>query len=94
MQLKEKGALSDARDPRLRDDPRPAYKKLRDAEPVHRTPCGRWIVPGHGEVASSVGDTTVPAGRHRHTRPAHEDAVRRPQVDIRGLGELRVDPVS
>ncbi|MFC9278920.1 hypothetical protein [Streptomyces collinus] len=32
--------------------------------------------------------------RHRDIRPSGEDAVRRPQADIRGLGELRVDLLS
>ncbi|MER7462464.1 cytochrome P450 [Streptomyces sp. NPDC097981] len=54
MRLKEKEALFDARDPRLRDDPYPLYQKLRDAEPVHRTPYGLWIVSGHSEVASLI----------------------------------------
>ncbi|MBT2408752.1 MULTISPECIES: cytochrome P450 [unclassified Streptomyces] len=54
MQLKEKAALFDARDPRLRDDPYPLYKRLRDAEPVHRTPYGHWVISGYSEVASLI----------------------------------------
>lgn len=44
--------LFNARDPRLRTDPYPLYKRLRDAEPVHRTPYGHWVVSGYDEVAA------------------------------------------
>lgn len=47
-------AMFDARDPRLRDDPYPLYKRLRDAEPVHRTPYGHWVISGYREVASLI----------------------------------------
>lgn len=32
--------------------------------------------------------------RRRGIRPSGEDVVRRPQADIHGLGELRIDPLS
>ncbi|MPY32852.1 cytochrome P450 [Streptomyces adustus] len=46
--------LFNARDPRLRTDPYPLYKQLRDVEPVHRTPYGHWVVSGHDAVASLI----------------------------------------
>lgn len=54
MELTGNEPLFDARDPRLRDDPYPLYKRLRDAEPVHRTPYGHWVVSGHDAVASLI----------------------------------------
>ncbi len=46
--------LFNARDPRLRTDPYPLYKRLRDAKPVHRTPYGHWVVSGYDAVAALI----------------------------------------
>ncbi|MFD5076534.1 hypothetical protein [Streptomyces sp. NPDC058371] len=40
--------------PRLRDDPYPFYKRLRDVEPVHRTTYGHWGGSGYSAVASLI----------------------------------------
>lgn len=46
--------LFDARDPRLREDPYPLYQRLRDVEPVHRTPYGHWVISGYDAVSSLI----------------------------------------
>lgn len=54
MKDTEDGALFNARDPLLREDPYPLYKRLRATEPVHRTPYGHWVVSGYDEVTSLI----------------------------------------
>lgn len=54
MKPAEDAPLFNARDPRLRNDPYPLYRRLREAEPVHRTPYGHWVVSGYDEVESLI----------------------------------------
>ena len=46
-------------EPGFFDDPYPAYARLRDAEPVHPSPLGPWIVFDHASSARVLRDSTL-----------------------------------
>ncbi len=43
-------------DPDLAANPYPAYKELREADPVHQSPLGFWVLTRYAEVAVVLGD--------------------------------------
>ncbi|MDT0541922.1 MULTISPECIES: cytochrome P450 [Streptomyces] len=43
-------ALFDPRDPSVRTDPYPLYRKLRESDPVHRSNFGYWILSRYADV--------------------------------------------
>src|SRR2546429_4733472 len=43
-------------DPELRSDPYPAYRRLRELEPVHRSPLGFWALSRHAVVVTVQPD--------------------------------------
>lgn len=48
--------LLDFTDPSFQEDPFPAYHRLRQADPVHRTPLGSWVLTRHGDVTAVLTD--------------------------------------
>lgn len=56
--------LYDPRDPKLRKDPYPFYKKLRETDPVYLTPFGYWAVSGYEETASLLRDPRLTSEFH------------------------------
>jgi cytochrome P450 len=43
--------LFDPGDPAVAEDPYPMYRRLREAEPVHRSPLGFWVLSRYADVA-------------------------------------------
>jgi pimeloyl-[acyl-carrier protein] synthase len=67
-------------DPAVRDDPYPAYRALREADPVHRSPFQElWVVSRYRDVSWLLRDQRLSADRTRwdHFRPLVEDAAPR-----------------
>src|SRR4051794_16350139 len=44
-------------DPAFRTDPYSHYKRLREEDPVHRSPVGTWVVSRYRDVREVLGDT-------------------------------------
>lgn len=51
--------LFDPRDPSFRLDPYPHYRALREADPVHRSPFGYWVLSRFAEVDALLRDARV-----------------------------------
>jgi cytochrome P450 len=49
--------LFDPRDPGMRADPYPCYHRLRDTDPVHRSPFGYWVLSRHQDVDMILRDS-------------------------------------
>ena len=49
-------ALYDPADPLFLADPYPVYERLRELEPVHRSPSGFWALSRYADVVSALGD--------------------------------------
>jgi hypothetical protein len=45
-------ALFDPRDPAVRTDPYPIYRRLRETEPIHRAPFGYWVLSRYADVSA------------------------------------------
>lgn len=69
----------DPRDPALHRDPYPLYARLRDEDPVHRSPFGMWVLTRHADVQAALRDArfssrpsrfSVHAARGRADTPA------------------------
>ena len=53
-------------DPLIRDDPYPAYRRLRELGPIHRSekfPGGAWIVTRYADVAQALRDPRLTGDR-------------------------------
>jgi cytochrome P450 len=48
--------LFDPRDPTMRADPYPHYRRLREADPVHRTPFGYFVLSRYDDVDAILRD--------------------------------------
>lgn len=46
-------------EPGFTDDPYPQYKSLRDADPVHQSPFGLWVLFGHDDVLRFLRDSDL-----------------------------------
>jgi cytochrome P450 len=57
--------LYNPRDPRMRDDPYPFYRRLQQAAPVYRTPFGFWVVSGYQEVSKLLREPRLISEFHR-----------------------------
>lgn len=57
--------LYDPRDPAVRMDPYPHYQRLREKDPVHKSPFGYWILSRFREVEAVLRDTRVTSEFHR-----------------------------
>ncbi|MCZ7432122.1 hypothetical protein [Streptomyces sp. WMMC1477] len=68
MEAAKSEILYDPRDPSLRSDPYPQYARLRDTEPVHRTPFGFWVVSGYEETAQLLRDPHLTSEFHRDAK--------------------------
>ncbi len=49
----------DPYDPATHDDPYPAYRRLRDGDPVHRTSSGYWVLSRFEDVFQAALDTPI-----------------------------------
>jgi cytochrome P450 len=49
----------DPRDPDLLADPYPLYRRLRDEDPVHRSPLGFWVLSRFEDVSHAALDTAT-----------------------------------
>jgi cytochrome P450 len=65
--------------PEFRTDPYPLYRKLRELDPIHRSPAGAWILTRHTDAAAVLRDPRF------SSNPSHLGG-ERPQV-----GPRRVD---
>jgi len=45
--------------PEFRDDPYPFFTRLREEEPVHRTPLGAYMLSRHADASAVVRDSTL-----------------------------------
>ncbi|MEV0639938.1 cytochrome P450 [Streptomyces sp. NPDC050619] len=52
----------------MRSDPYPFYARLREAEPVHQTPFGFWVVSGYDEAAALLRDPRLTSEFHRDAK--------------------------
>lgn len=69
--------------PALWEDPYPLYRRLRDEDPVHRSPFGMWVLSRHADVLAALKDPrlgsrpsrfSIHAKRDRQNTPAAETA--------------------
>ncbi|RDG39816.1 cytochrome P450 [Streptomyces corynorhini] len=60
--------LYNPRDPKMRSDPYPFYARLREREPVHRTPFGFWAVSGFEESSLLLRDPRLTSEFHRDAK--------------------------
>jgi cytochrome P450 len=60
--------LYNPRDPVMRSDPYPTYRRLRETEPVHLSPFGYWIVSGYRQVAALLRDPRLTSEFHRDAK--------------------------
>jgi cytochrome P450 len=54
-----RGLLYNPFDPRLRADPYPFYRVLRETDPIHRSPLGFWVVSRHADVVATQRDAQL-----------------------------------
>ncbi|WP_329620747.1 cytochrome P450 [Streptomyces sp. NBC_01255] len=84
--------LYNPRDPKMRSDPYPFYARLRETEPVHRTPFGFWVVSGYEEAAQLLRDPRLTSEFHRDAKWAeHRGGWNSPVVDDTRLWMLMLD---
>lgn len=50
--MRDSGLLFNPFEPGFAEDPYPAYRKLRKAEPVHESPIGVWLFSSYADVAA------------------------------------------
>ena len=50
--------LFDLTDPRLKQDPYPIFKTLRDTEPMHFSPLGFWVATRYEDIRAVLMDRT------------------------------------
>ena len=65
--------------PELIADPYPAYRELRETDPVHRSESGDWYITRHVDVGLVLGDKrfglTPPEGSHMLGYPSRAETV-------------------
>ncbi|MFB7867950.1 cytochrome P450 [Streptomyces sp. NPDC056069] len=84
--------LYDPRDPKMRSDPYPFYARLRETEPVHRTPFGFWVVSGYEEAGQLLRDPRLTSEFHRDKKWAeHRGGWHSPVVDDTRMWMLMLD---
>ncbi|MFI6503841.1 cytochrome P450 [Nonomuraea typhae] len=82
-------------EPGFTDDPYPAYRRLRETEPVHESPFGFWVMSGYEDIAAllragmSVDDHKLASGPVRDQREQLDAATR---GGVLGLSMLERDP--
>ncbi len=87
--------LYNPRDPKMRSDPYPFYARLRETEPVHRTPFGFWVVSGYDESAQLLRDPRLTSEYHRDAKWAeHRGGWHSPVVDDTRMWMLMLDGAS
>ncbi|MFF1871475.1 cytochrome P450 [Streptomyces sp. CB03911] len=92
MDAAEREILYNPRDPRMRSDPYPFYARLREAEPVHRTPFGFWVISGFQEASQILRDPRVTSEFHRDRRWAeHRGGWDSPVVEDTRMWMLMLD---
>ncbi|MFI9550442.1 cytochrome P450 [Nonomuraea endophytica] len=81
-------------EPGFTDDPYPAYRKLRENEPVHESPFGFWVLSGYEDIAGllraglSVDDRKLDPGPVRDQR----DQLVHAGDNVLGMSMLDRDP--
>lgn len=61
-----------------REDPYPAYRRLRRLDPAHHSPLGVWVLSSHGEVSQALRDPALSSNeKHIDTTTLHLGPVRR-----------------
>lgn len=84
--------LYNPRDPKMRSDPYPFYARLRETEPVHRTPFGFWVVSGYEEAALLLRDARLTSEFHRDAKWAeHRGGWNSPVVSDTRMWMLMLD---
>ncbi|MCG0283802.1 cytochrome P450 [Streptomyces sp. PSAA01] len=84
--------LYNPRDPMLRSDPYPVYARLREKDPVHRSPFGFWVVSGYAEAAQLLRDSRLTSEFHRDAKWAdHRGGWDSPVVSDTRLWMLMLD---
>ncbi|MFI6392592.1 cytochrome P450 [Nonomuraea sp. NPDC050540] len=86
--------LFDPFEPGFTDDPYPAYRRLRESEPVHESPFGFWVLSGYEDIAGllraglSVDDRKLDPGPVRDQR----DQLAHAGDNVLGMSMLDRDP--
>ncbi|MBB5084741.1 cytochrome P450 [Nonomuraea endophytica] len=81
-------------EPGFTDDPYPAYRRLRESEPVHESPFGFWVLSGYEDIAGllraglSVDDRKLDPGPVRDQR----DQLVHAGDNVLGMSMLDRDP--
>ncbi|WP_157253782.1 cytochrome P450 [Nonomuraea typhae] len=82
-------------EPGFTDDPYPAYRRLRETEPVHESPFGFWVMSGYEDIHAllragmSVDDHKLASGPVREQREQLDAAT---SGGVLGLSMLERDP--
>ena len=84
--------LYDPRDPKMRSDPYPFYARLRETEPVHRSPFGFWVVSGYAEAARLLRDPRLTSEYHQDAKwTEHRGGWNSPVVNDTRMWMLMLD---
>jgi len=84
--------LFDPRDPSMYTDPYPHYRRLREKDPVHRTPFGYWVLSRHREVDLLVRTPSVSSAFHQDpTWAKHRGGLDSPLVSSTRHWMLMID---
>ncbi|MEV6907542.1 cytochrome P450 [Amycolatopsis sp. NPDC051071] len=92
--MSETKVLFNPLEPGFADDPYPAYRRMREIDPVHQHPFGFWILTEYQDVAAllraglSVDDRLVSGGQVR----AQYDQLDTDDMNVLNLCMLDVDP--
>ena len=54
--------------PEVHEDPYPLYRRLREEDPVHRSPLGMWVLTRHAEVLAVLRDPRMSRDPRRSER--------------------------
>src|SRR5207237_7009249 len=63
-------------EPGFVEDPYPQYRSLREADPVHETPFGFWVLFSYDDVLRFLRDSSL-CVEYRNSRPTPADATAR-----------------
>lgn len=92
METADQEPLYDPRNPGMRNDPYPFYKRLREADPVYLTPFGYWVVSGYEEAAELLRDPRLTSEFHRDAKWAeHRGGADSPVVRDTRMWMLMLD---
>lgn len=72
--------------PRLQESPHPAYRLIRQVDPVHHSPLGVWILSRHAEVQAVLRDARSGSDERRADPGALRPLQRATRILSRGAG--------